>query len=211
MTLYSYIVRFDTGFAPNPFFGYCTLACCKAGIRKAAKAKDWIIGLTPRAQGKGNKIVYFMQVDETLTFDAYWRDPRFKEKRPNLHGGPVEKNGDNIYKPSRQHSLGYLQLPSDHSDQHCKMRENAGSKDKDLGGGRVLVSRRFAYFGSNAMDLPKELKALRVERNYRCQFSAKVKEDFLHFAKKQKVGAYEAPRHWPKDDHTWKVAASGKV
>ena len=29
MTLYSYIVKHDNGFAPNPFHGFCTLACCK--------------------------------------------------------------------------------------------------------------------------------------------------------------------------------------
>jgi hypothetical protein len=27
--LYTYIIRFDTGFAPNPFYGFCALACCK--------------------------------------------------------------------------------------------------------------------------------------------------------------------------------------
>ena len=27
--LYSYVLRKDTGFAPNPYSGYCTLACCK--------------------------------------------------------------------------------------------------------------------------------------------------------------------------------------
>jgi Nucleotide modification associated domain 2 len=56
MTLYSYIVTHDTGFAPNPFFGFCTLACCKPGIRKHADKLDWIVGLTPKAQE--NKVVY---------------------------------------------------------------------------------------------------------------------------------------------------------
>jgi Nucleotide modification associated domain 2 len=28
MKVYSYVVRCDTGFAPNPFWGYCTLAAC---------------------------------------------------------------------------------------------------------------------------------------------------------------------------------------
>lgn len=32
--LFSYIVRWDHGFAPNPFHGICSLATCKPGIRK---------------------------------------------------------------------------------------------------------------------------------------------------------------------------------
>jgi hypothetical protein len=62
--LYSYVVVHDTGFSPNPFFGFCTLACCKPEIRRKAEEGDWIVGLTPKAQG--NKVVYFMQVDEVM-------------------------------------------------------------------------------------------------------------------------------------------------
>ena len=34
MKLYSYIVARDFGFAPNPFYGFCTLATCKPKIAK---------------------------------------------------------------------------------------------------------------------------------------------------------------------------------
>ena len=44
MKLYSYVMIYDTGFAPNPFWGYCTLATCKPGIRRPAEQGDWIIG-----------------------------------------------------------------------------------------------------------------------------------------------------------------------
>ena len=37
MTLFSYVIEHDLGFAPNPFHGVCTLACCKPQIRKIAK------------------------------------------------------------------------------------------------------------------------------------------------------------------------------
>jgi hypothetical protein len=47
MKLYCYIVTHDTGFSPNPFHGYCTLACCKPTIRRTAKEGDWVVGLTP--------------------------------------------------------------------------------------------------------------------------------------------------------------------
>ena len=42
-SLFSYVVRSDGGFAPNPFFGYCTLATCKPRIRKGALVGDWIV------------------------------------------------------------------------------------------------------------------------------------------------------------------------
>ena len=44
MNIYSYIVRYDSGFAPNPFYGYCTLANCKPIIRGHAQVNDWVVG-----------------------------------------------------------------------------------------------------------------------------------------------------------------------
>lgn len=37
--LYSYALKWDTGFAPNPYGDYCTLACCKNQIRKSIGQK----------------------------------------------------------------------------------------------------------------------------------------------------------------------------
>ena len=34
MVIYEYVMTDDTGFAPNPFYGICTLACCKPVIRR---------------------------------------------------------------------------------------------------------------------------------------------------------------------------------
>ena len=45
MKIYSYIVKRDYGFAPNPFYGYCTLATCKPVIRKHAEIGDIIQGI----------------------------------------------------------------------------------------------------------------------------------------------------------------------
>ena len=44
MTIYSYVVARDYGFAPNPFYGCCTLATCKPIIRRMAQVGDWVIG-----------------------------------------------------------------------------------------------------------------------------------------------------------------------
>jgi hypothetical protein len=34
----------DTGFAPNPFHDFLTLATCKPDIRKKAQIGDWVLG-----------------------------------------------------------------------------------------------------------------------------------------------------------------------
>lgn len=34
MKIYTYRMIYDSGFAPNPYFGLCTLSCCKPKIRK---------------------------------------------------------------------------------------------------------------------------------------------------------------------------------
>ena len=46
--IFRYVVRFDSGAAPNPFGGWCSLAICKPGIRRTAGVTDWIIGLRSR-------------------------------------------------------------------------------------------------------------------------------------------------------------------
>lgn len=73
--MFSYIVARDFGFAPNPFHGVCTLATCKPKIRKLAALDEWIVGIGPAE--RDHPLVYFMQVDERLTFNEYWADPRF--------------------------------------------------------------------------------------------------------------------------------------
>ena len=40
MRVFSYIVTHDTGYAPNPFHGFLTLACCKPLIRRTAEVGD---------------------------------------------------------------------------------------------------------------------------------------------------------------------------
>ena len=203
MTLYSYIVKHDGGFAPNPFFGYCTLACCKPGIRRKAQKGDWVVGLTPKDEG--NRIVYIMEVEEILDFKQYWRDPRFRLKKPSLNAGAVRMVGDNIYQP--QPGGGFRQVASVHSKPEFGNRENPGSKKRDLSGNRVLVSRNFAYFGSRPKVLPATLKVLITGRAYKCRFSTEVQQAFRHFVSKQPAfGLLAAPHGWSGDE-SWKHSA----
>jgi Nucleotide modification associated domain 2 len=107
MRVYSYIVRFDYGFAPNPFHGVCTLACCKPRIRRKARVGDLVVGLSSR----GERVVYAMRVGGVLTFNEYWNAGAYSCKRPKRDStDPVVRRGDNIYQPW---GIGeYRQLPS---------------------------------------------------------------------------------------------------
>ena len=203
MTLYSYIVVHDTGFSPNPFLGYCTLACCKPEIRRRAQKGDWIVGLTPKAQG--NKVVYFMRVDEVMDFNHYWSDRRFRRKRPRHDKDIRLRCGDNIYEPMPD--CGFRQLPSMHSDGQS---EHLANTEHDLGGKNVLISETFAYFGSKPVAVPPELECLIAGRGHRCHFSDEEKSHFLDFVSKFKLGIHAPPRNWPKNDDSWKSAACGQ-
>ena len=197
MKLYSYVVTYDTGFAPNPFFGYCTLACCKPEIRRSAQKGDWVVGLTPKTNG--NRIVYHMRADDVMeSFADYWADRRFGVKKPTDAGGFRGKCGDNIYQPLA--SGGYRQLRSMHSKGDAEDEE---TKAHDLGGRRVLISENFAYFGSKALPLPTELQSLIVARGHRCQFPEEVKLEFIRFTERVGFGVQGAPGRWPEGDDSW--------
>lgn len=199
MKLFSYIVKHDAGFAPNPFWGYCTLANCKPRIRKTAQAGDWIVGLSPKAQG--NKIVYAMQVEEILPFAAYYRDPRFACKKPSYEKGRmVMKRGDNIYEPLAHGE--FYQHRSGHSNGD---KENPDSKKHDLGGKNVLLSRNYYYFGSKAIELPSEFFEIRVGRAHKCRFSDDLIRRFINFISRYPKGLQAHPALWLEGDNSWRL------
>ena len=95
--LFSYVVASDSGFAPNPFWGVCTLATCKPAIRRTARVGDWVAGLSPRASG--NRLVYAMRVAEVMPIDSYFADPRFEAKKPDPSGGRSSVEGGQHLRP----------------------------------------------------------------------------------------------------------------
>jgi hypothetical protein len=149
--IYSYIIPRDFGFAPNPFFGWCTLATCKPKIRESAQVGDWVVGTGSKGVGLSGLVVYAMQVTEALTFDNYWIDDRFRSKKPNLRGSLKQRYGDNIYWRADPGSP-WNQLNSHHS-----MEDGTANKknlDWDTGVDRVLVSNRFVYWGGTGCKPP---------------------------------------------------------
>jgi hypothetical protein len=157
MKLYSYIVARDYGFAPNPFYGFCTLATCKPKIRTGASVGDWIIGTGAKSRyDMAGSFIYAMQVGEVLDFDTYWNDPRFLAKRPDLRGSLKVMYGDNIY-----HRVGkrWIQVDSHHSLENG--RPNKANITWDTGVDRVLVATKFVYWGASAPAIPKRFRSFR--------------------------------------------------
>lgn len=90
MKLYSYVVDHDTGFAPNPFGGFCTLVCCKfshsgkwKNVVELACIGDWVVGLggkSQRSSGHGT-IIYAMRVTKKLPLAEYCKSSRFHHRK----------------------------------------------------------------------------------------------------------------------------------
>ena len=140
-------------YAPNPFHGYCTLACCKPAIRRTAKKGDWVVGITSASKGRPQRLVYAVRVDEVLSFAAYWKDRRFAAKKPEWspHDKPNTASvGDNCYEPVGRGLP--RQIPCRHS--RSDGAPNGGSRRRDLSGKRVLVSWSYSYFGEKGHRLP---------------------------------------------------------
>jgi hypothetical protein len=155
--IHSYVVRYDSGFAPNPFYGYCTLATCKPSIRRKAVIGDWLVGSgsNSRSIHRGGCMVYAMQVTETISFDEYFVDPRFKSKQPYRNGSRKQSCGDNIYYRESVNSA-WQQLDSFHS-----LPDGTANPDhvqRDTGVNRVLVSNNFIYFGGQGPRFPENMK-----------------------------------------------------
>ena len=153
--LYSYVVARDYGFAPNPFFGICTLATCKPMIREAARIGDFIVGTGSKRYELEGRLVYFMRVTETVTYDQYWSDNRFLLKRPCLTGSLKQAYGDNIYH-SYPRAGRWLQENSHHSLPNGRPNEENIRHDTQTN--RVLISNEFTYWGKCGPKIPARFR-----------------------------------------------------
>ena len=182
--LHSYIVARDFGFAPNPFFGYCTLATCMVYIREGAEVGDWVAGT-----GSGRKsvqregyLVFAMRVEEILTFDEYWSDPRFRVKRPDMYSSKMKSFGDNIY-----HRDG-VDGSWSQADSHHSLDDgspNSRNITHDTKVDRVLISRDFVYYGGEGPQIPalRGTKIHGFRKRYMNYFPIDVVNEFARWVR----------------------------
>ena len=200
MRLFSYVVARDYGFAPNPFFGTCTLATCKPNIRRAAALGDWIIGTGSKTRGRQGCLVFAMRVSEVMTFNEYWLDKRFLQKRPNLRGSLKQAFGDNIYfkdKRGRWH-----QQNSHHSDENGTPNEHNIQNDTQTD--RILVGVDYAYWGGNGPCIDPAFRDyggydVCAKRNHKSNFPDEFVRDFSKWLRSLDQHGYLGdPLGWPR-------------
>ncbi len=152
--LYSYVLRWDDGAAPNPFWNLCSLVICKPAIRRTAVEGDWIAGTGSKNTPVGDmssKLVYAMRVTRKMTMDQYDAFARKEntEKIPSHRSKDWRRwLGDSIY---------------DYSVTPPRQRLGVHGPDdiaRDLSGEFALVSDDFAYLGDQATTIPDHLRPI---------------------------------------------------
>ncbi len=201
MRLHSYIVARDYGFAPNPFFGTCTLATCKPKIRSVAAIGDWVMGTGSKKWNREHRVVYAMRVTESMTFEQYWDDARFQQKKPNLRGSKKQAFGDNIYSrdAADQH---WCQANSHHSLDDGN--PNPTNVTADTGTNRVLLSSDFVYWGGIGPELPDQFldygphhENVCAGRGHKNAFSPQLIEDAIAWIRSyNETGFCGEPLDW---------------
>ena len=201
MRLYAYVVTHDNGFAPNPFHGFCTLATCKPLICKRAEIGDWVLGVGSTQNNQAGKLIYAMRVEEAMSFDDYWADPRFQQKRPNPNGAEEFRCGDNVYHRCLD-SGDWIQEHSYHS--LANGFPNPRFVKNDTKPPRVLISEHFAYYGKGAVGIPNHIMFYDDEdrftgfRGYRCNFPSTLERYIVEWLEDltRSPGVHDTPTHW---------------
>ena len=211
LKIYSYVIKEDRGLSPNPFWDYCTLAIDQPLIRQIAQVGDWVVGLRETSKEiENHTLVFAMQITEKLTYEEYWKNPRFSGKIPDFTiEDHIQTLGDNIYKPI---DGDFEQVFSWRSKEHFATEEEwLKQKKEDLQGKYVLISDRkyYYYFGKESIKLPSiELTdILYCDIGHKCIADPEVPQEFLDFIEDlkqhKKVGFIAQPEIWPKDDESY--------
>lgn len=194
--LYSYVVARDYGFAPNPFYGFCTLATCKPQIRKKATIGDWIIGTGSKSEKRDRHLVYAMRVSEAMSFNGYWQDSRFRDKRPYMYASIQKAFGDNIYYRDNT-SNKWQQIDSHHSNENGTQNLKNVSHDTQVD--RVLISDDFIYWGGSGPRIPT-FSGVDIRKRgpgHKCHFPKKVIENCIAWLRSlDEIGYCGVPLKW---------------
>jgi len=198
MRVWSYKISRDYGFAPNPFFGTCTVACCKPDIRRGAAIGDLIVGCGSSKLKLPGHVIFAMKVSDKLTYQEYWDDDHFARKKPVFTAGKARAFGDNIY--HKDQAGDWVQEESHHSLKGGGW--NAANAERDLGTDAVLISTEFVYWGNLAPKIPQALRSCDGDdlypnvRNLRNQYSEVFKAAAVDWFENCPKGRIGRPLSW---------------
>lgn len=198
MSLFSYVLDHDYGFAPNPFFGLCTLATCKPKIRERAKIGDYVMGTGCAKRKRRGRLVYIMRVNEITTYDEYWGNERFRRKRPTNRRSLAHAFGDNIYHQTQgvwRQENSFHSLPDG--------TPNPVNRDHDTQSDRVLLGREFVYFGGDGPMVPDKFRDwngtdICAGRAYKRHFPDGMSEAVIAWAMSLGEGRVGWPADWAR-------------
>lgn len=186
--LCTYVIMKDTGLAPNPYFGWCTLAVCTPNHQGARLSSgDWIAGFLSKK--RDNRLLYLMRVDERLHLNDYFRDPRFAAKKPDLRGDWKARCGDNFY------SLGRDGVWKQHRNRFHIGKEFLRRDTKKP---YAFVGERFWYFGELAPAAGGAFSRLVGGRGVRVNHDPKLVASFIDWVtSKWEEGIHGTPHDNP--------------
>ena len=185
MRLCSYVVRTDTGFAPNPFGQYCTAAACTPNHQGVQlHPGDWLVGHEPIR--RGNKLVYAMEISEVLDFNTYFTDSRFEYKKPRPGSDWQTQCGDNIYYVERG-KWRQAWSPFHKKEQF----------EQDISNPKVFIAEEFFYLGEHAVSIPSQFsEIIRKTQGCRCRYPAALVSSFVEWLQNRySPGMYGLPRN----------------
>jgi hypothetical protein len=153
-----------------------------------------------------------------MTIANYFRAPRFEVKKPDP-GSANEclRHGDSIYEPllplasaPRDFRQLYNQSHWDGEERACGSCRPGPSREHDVSGRFVLICDTFAYFGAEALVIPKRLRPA-VPKGQSAHGSQTKDEPraraFIEFVL-DKAGGKKIVCHpwtWPTGDDCWKA------
>jgi hypothetical protein len=199
--LYTYVMKHDSGLAPNPFWGICTLAVCTPNHQGSRATRgDWIAGVSDKRSGY--KLIYVMEVDERVHMNDYYHDERFAAKKPTLDGTAQQRCGDNFY--SQDQAGRWIQHPNlYHADPQCLPQDTRNPW--------VFVGRRFWYLGRKAIPLPADFAPMFGGRGARVNHPPDLVAAFRGWVEETlKEGVNAWPRDFEGDGCSPKGPTSGR-
>ncbi|EKD26258.1 MAG: hypothetical protein ACD_79C01298G0003 [uncultured bacterium] len=167
--VFFYRMTIDSGVAPNPFWGKCTIAICTPNSKDYSLIEgDWIIGYgnnNPKEYDLQFKFIYAMKITQKLGISSYYNDINFVNKKP--HPDPTIDNqgnnlenfkinnwktlcGDKFYQyASEENSWTWTKYASYHN--FDGINKDTGGTPKDGDKIKVFISEKgkFIYFGNH--------------------------------------------------------------